>query len=150
MSLDVYLIREGVQKLEPGPHIFIRENGQIKEIDRDEWDARFPGREPVVAYFESDDETVFQANITHNLGAMAEAAGIYTHIWRPEEIGVEKANQIIEPLEAGLKLLKSDPQRFKGYDSENGWGVYDDFVPWVEKYLGACRQYPDAEVFASR
>lgn len=27
---------------------------------------------------------IFSANITHNLNAMAEAAGIYKHLWRPE------------------------------------------------------------------
>lgn len=30
-------------------------------------------------------------NITHNLGRMAKEAGIYQHLWRPEEIGVTKA-----------------------------------------------------------
>jgi len=35
--------------------------------------------------------SVYDANITHNLGAMAEAAGIYKHLWRPEEIGITKA-----------------------------------------------------------
>lgn len=32
---------------------------------------------------------VFSANITHNLGEMADKAGIYKACWRPEEIGAE-------------------------------------------------------------
>jgi hypothetical protein len=28
----------------------------------------------------------YQSNITHNLGSMAEAAGIYQALWHPEEI----------------------------------------------------------------
>lgn len=33
-------------------------------------------------------QDVFWANITHNLGRMADEAGIYKHLWRPEEIGM--------------------------------------------------------------
>jgi hypothetical protein len=60
---------------------------------------------------------------------MAEAAGIYMHLWRPEEIGITKAHELIEPLTNGLKLLKDDPEKFKAYDSPNGWGTYKNFVP---------------------
>lgn len=93
---------------------------------------------------------VFDANITHNLGGMAEEAGIYQHLWRPEEIGISKAEQLIEPLTKGLELMKSDPERFEAFNSPNGWGLYEDFVPWVERYLEACREYPDADVSVSR
>jgi hypothetical protein len=93
---------------------------------------------------------VFWANITHNLNDMAEAAGIYKHLWLPEEIGITHAGQLIEPLEAGLKKMKADPDKYREYDSPNGWGKYDDFVPWVERYIEACKQDPDAEVSVSR
>lgn len=93
---------------------------------------------------------VYDANITHNLGKMADEAGIYKHLWRPDEIGITKAEQLIEPLRVGLALLKSDPERFKKFDAENGWGLYIHFVPFVEKYLQACEKYPDAEVSVSR
>lgn len=93
---------------------------------------------------------VYWANITHNLNKMADAAGIYKHLWRPEEVGVTTAGQLIEPLRAGLALLKSDPARFKEYDAPNGWGIYDHFVPFVEKYLAACAENPDATVLVSR
>lgn len=48
---------------------------------------------------------VFGSNITHNLGEMAEEAGIYKHLWRPEEIGITKADQLIAPLREGLARL---------------------------------------------
>ena len=38
-------------------------------------------------------ECVYEGNITHNLNRMAEACGIYMELWRPEEIGVIKAEQ---------------------------------------------------------
>jgi hypothetical protein len=94
--------------------------------------------------------TVYDANITHNLNDMAEAAGIYKHLWRPEELGITRAQELIEPLTNGLALLKSDPERFKAFDSPNGWGLYVHFVPWVKNYLNACIEYPDAEISVSR
>lgn len=93
---------------------------------------------------------VYSANITHNLGKMAEEAGIYQHLWRPEELGIKQAGELIMPLRAGLELLKSDPKRFKKFDSPNGWGLYVHFVPFVEKYLEACEQNPDSTVEVSR
>ena len=92
---------------------------------------------------------VFSANITHNLSEMAEAAGIYKHLWHPEDAGVTHACQLIRPLEAGVARMKADPERYRKYDSPNGWGMYDDFVPWIERYIAACKQDPDAEVSVS-
>ena len=90
--------------------------------------------------------SVFDANITHNLSKMAEEAGIYKHLWRPDEIEIKTAAELIEPLKAGLQKMKDNPEHFKSFDAENGWGTYDDFVPWIEKYLAACEENPDAEV----
>lgn len=93
---------------------------------------------------------VYSANITHNLGKMAEEAGIYYHLWRPEEIGITKARQLIEPLKKGLAEMKADPERFGKHNSPNGWGLYKHFVPWIEKYLAACEEHPDADIEVSR
>lgn len=93
---------------------------------------------------------VYSANITHNLNTMAEAAGIYKHLWRPDEIEITKAEQLIAPLTAGLQKLKDAPEHFMQYDSPNGWGMYKHFVPFVEKYLAACVENPDADVSVSR
>ena len=95
-------------------------------------------------------EIFYDANITHNLGAMAQEAGIYQHCWRPEEIGITTAAQLIEPLRAGIALMKSDPPRFKKHNAANGWGLYEHFVPWVEKYLAACEENPTATIRVSR
>ena len=94
--------------------------------------------------------TIYDSNITHNLSAMASDAGIYRHLWRPEELGITKAAQLIEPLRMGLLLLKSDPARFQKHNAPNGWGLYEHFVPFVENYLAACEENPDAAVRVSR
>lgn len=95
-------------------------------------------------------EEVYWANITHNLGRMADAAGIYKPLWCPEEIDITHARQLIEPLRTGLAQLKADPAHFEQFNAPNGWGLYVHFVPWVENYLAACEANPDAMVSVSR
>ena len=148
MSLDVYLTLPGVA-VTIEPRIFIREDGANKEISRAEWDQRYPGREPFTVASE-DSETVYSANITNNLNGMADEAMLYNCMWRPEEHGITHAEQLIPLLTTGLALLKSDPERFKAFNPENGWGDYDGLVGFVENYLTACEKYPSAIVEVSR
>lgn len=96
-----------------------------------------------------DWECFYSSNITHNLGEMADEAGIYKCLWHPEEIGIKKAKQLIEPLENGLADLKARPDYFKKFNSPNGWGMYEHFVPFVEEYLKACKEHPNANVRVS-
>jgi hypothetical protein len=93
---------------------------------------------------------VFSANITHNLGRMAEEAGIYKHLWRPAEIDIVYAAQLVKPLKTGVELMKKEPERFKKFNAENGWGLYKHFIPWIEDYIKACEQYPDAKIEVDR
>ena len=93
---------------------------------------------------------VYWRNITHNLNKMAMEAGIYQHLWRPEEIGITKAKSLIEPLTEGLAKLEADPDHYKKFNAPNGWGTYDNFVDFVRDYLEACRANPDADVHACR
>lgn len=150
MSLDVWLTLKE-EKTEKGSGIFIKENGSTREITREEWNEKFPGTEPVFLHYDGyDDEEVFEANITHNLNIMADEAGIYYHLWRPDECNITKAKELIDGLEAGLWKLKNDPKYFKQFNPENGWGKYEGLVEFVEKYLNACKTYPEAIVSVSR
>jgi hypothetical protein len=93
---------------------------------------------------------IFDMNITHNLGKMAREAGVYEALWRPEEVGIKTAAQLISPLRAGLEALRANPEAFKKLNPDNGWGNYENLVEFVETYLFACEQNPDAEVSVSR
>ena len=114
-------------------------------------------------------EELYWANITHNLGNMAEKAGIYEALWRPykldpnfketddynmelafEECREYFAKDIVDILERGLSDLKARPEYFKQFNSFNGWGMYEHFVPFVEEYLEACKDNPDALIKVSR
>lgn len=115
-------------------------------------------------------EEVYSANITHNLGKMAEAAGIYEALWRPyqlkpgydipednydaeyeyEEANPVRAHEIIEIVEKGLEDMKERPKHYEKFNSPNGWGMYQHFVPFVENYLKALKEFPEAQVVCSR
>jgi len=100
--------------------------------------------------FFAGNDVIYWANITHNLGEMANNAGLYAILWRPEEEGVEFAGELIKPLSKGLDKLKSKPDFFKQFNPANGWGDYEALVKFVSSYLDACRNNPDAIVFVSR
>ena len=93
----------------------------------------------------------WEGNITHNLTRMASAAGIYKALWRPEELFKNpKARNIMPIVERGLKWLEENEEEARKFDSPNGWGTYDDFIDFVQVYLGALYSFPDAEVWTYR
>lgn len=89
---------------------------------------------------------VFDMNITHNLTQMASVAGLYEYLWQSDTLNITKAEQLIHPLEKGLNLLKEKPSFFRSYEPPNGWGTYEDLVRFVEEYLEACMEYPNAVI----
>lgn len=93
---------------------------------------------------------VFDYNITHNMNRMADAAGIYQALWRPEELGFEFAWQLIAPLEQGLAYLLANQEELEKLNPPNGWGTYGGLVQFVEEYLTACRKHPTAIISVSR
>jgi hypothetical protein len=119
---------------------------------------------------EPQKECLYNANITHNLGKMANEAGIYEALWRPyqlkegynipeddhkaeweyEDANPVKANEIISIIEKGLKDMKARPKHYEKFNSPNGWGMYNNFVPWIEEYLKALKEYPEAFVECDR
>lgn len=150
MSLDVHLkVKEQVQKKSSG--IFVRENGQTIEITQQEWNERNPDKEPF-KIIEQDGMThhVFDYNITHNLGKMATEAGLYQYLWRPDELNISIAKDLIEPLKDGLGKLLDNPDYYKTFNPENGWGNFEGLLKFVSSYLKACIDYPNAEISVSR
>ena len=95
-------------------------------------------------------QPLYWGNITHNLNVMAEHAGLYEPLWRPEDIGGKFAKDIIQYVEKGLADLKARPEHYKQYDSPNGWGTYEQFVMFIEEYLEALKNFPKAKLEISR
>jgi hypothetical protein len=92
----------------------------------------------------------YEFNITHNLARMAKEAGIYECLWRPEEVGAKRAGDVIETLRAGLEKLKADPEYYKQFNAENGWGTYEHLVMFVKNVLDSCVKDPKQKIKVSR
>ena len=101
-------------------------------------------------YLTKNGNELYSRNITHNLGVMAREAGIYQCLWRPEEVGLTLAGQLVEPLTKGVLLLATEKARFEKFNAPNGWGLWEHFLPFCADYLQACKDYPDATVNVSR
>lgn len=95
-------------------------------------------------------EESYSTNITHNLINMADAAGLYMCLWYPSDIGIYKASQLIPLLEKGIKDMEKNPEMFKEFNAPNGWGTYEQFLPWLKELLAACQEYPNSNVYLSR
>jgi hypothetical protein len=101
--------------------------------------------------------SVYSGNITHNLTAMAGAVvlsngmTLYDVLWRPDEQqGLKFAKDISDLLDEGWNILLSDPDKFKAFNPENGWGSYEGLCDFVYKYRNACWDTPDAELRVCR
>ena len=100
--------------------------------------------------------SVYSNNITHNLGKMASEVKLsngktlYDVLWRPDEHGFYYAKEISELLDEGWNILLSDPEKYKRYNPENGWGSYEGLCNFVYNYRNACWDNPEAEVRTCR
>jgi hypothetical protein len=119
---------------------------------------------------EPQKECLYRSNITHNLNRMADEAGLYEALWRPyqlkpgydipeddydaeykyEAANPVQAHEIIPIIEKGLEDMKARPKHYETFNSSNGWGMYEHFVPFIEKYLKALKKYPEAFVECDR
>ncbi|WP_227430430.1 hypothetical protein [Psychrobacter sp. I-STPA6b] len=99
---------------------------------------------------QDDNDCLYSANITHNLNDMARFVGIYKHLWRPEELNITQAKELIEPLHAGFLKLLYKAEDCKKFNPENDWGDYDWLFSFVKNYLQACMDYPEAYIEVDR
>jgi hypothetical protein len=88
--------------------------------------------------------TLYEGNITHNLGGMARAAGVHEALWRAQG----KAAALIPALRTGLEELKANPDFYKLFNDDKGWGSYENLVAFTEQFLNACEKHPIAEAFS--
>ena len=95
-----------------------------------------------------EDVEVVDLNITHNLGKMAKAAGVYDCLWRSGENDFEVAEQIIPILQSAIKDMEERPDYYKKFNHPSGWGDYDDFVPWLKDLLKSCENHPKSEIIS--
>ncbi len=80
---------------------------------------------------------VYSGKIEFNLIKTAKKAGFW-YLWGHRESKIIYAVELVQSLTDGLVLLKSN-QKFNLSNKD-----YNRLVKFVEEYLQACREYPDA------
>lgn len=89
--------------------------------------------------------------ITHNLTTMADQAGIYKALWRPDELFADPRARDIEPLlRAAIPDLIARQEHYEQWNPKNGWGSFETLIRFVRTVHSLCVAYPDAYVYACR
>lgn len=99
---------------------------------------------------DEDGNYLYWRNITHNLTKMARTAGLYECLWRPEEIDITTAHQLIEPLCKGITFLTMYRHLCEQDNPPNGWGNWESLYDFCCDYLKACTEHPLSIIRVSR
>ena len=91
-------------------------------------------------------ETLWEKNMPHSLRIMASEAMIYTYLWHPDKADVKIASDLIDRLTVSLDCLVRHPDFFKKFNPKQQWGDYEYLVSFVEDYLQACIENPEATI----
>jgi len=92
----------------------------------------------------------FELNITHNLTGMADEAGLYECIWRPEGSLYKTAYDILPRLLDGIEYMENNREKLELLNPKNGWGSYYILLNSAKAYAEACAKYPKASIHAWR
>jgi hypothetical protein len=155
MSLDL-MIKSNTPVIHRGTGIYIRENGGSKELEtKQEVLKYFPDVNPdTIEETSYEDDTYFHVNLTHNLTKMASNCKVigtcnydadsavitlYDLLWHPKEnLKIITPNlDYLEDLVVCYKELLQNPDFYKQYNPENGWGTYEQLVKATKEYIKA-------------
>jgi hypothetical protein len=92
-------------------------------------------------------QSFWTRNITHNLGPMWREAGVYDALYQSQGM---KADEVRAVVLAGLDAMKREPERFKAFNAPNGWGLHEHAVAFLESFIAAIYEHPDAVIRVSR
>jgi len=92
-------------------------------------------------------EYLADMNITHNLTPMWKKAGIYDALYNSAEF---EAQEILPILIDGLADMVMNKEEYEKLNSPNGWGLYENAVPWLIELIQKCKDYPDSVIEISR
>lgn len=92
-------------------------------------------------------EYLVDMNITHNLTPMWKKAEIYDALYNSEYM---EAKDILPILIDGLADMVANKEEYEKLNSPNGWGLYENAVPWLAELVEGCKDYPDGVIEVSK
>ena len=57
-----------------------------------------------------------------------------------------RPSDLLPYLERGVEAMKADPEKYRAWNPENGWGDYEGALAYLEWMAQGCRDYPGAVV----
>jgi hypothetical protein len=84
---------------------------------------------------------VFSTNITHNVIPMWREAGVYDALYMSEG---KRAGDFIEALDNGVEDMSAHPDKYRAMDADNGWGTYEQALPWLKEVRRKFLEHPNA------
>ena len=84
---------------------------------------------------------VFEFSPTYNLRPMFHAAGFCLRDFN----GMTGA-EVAPVLTVAVASMEADPAKFRALDAPNGWGTYDDIMPYLRRFRDAVSAHPAASV----
>ena len=92
-----------------------------------------------VVNVDGDERTLESWNYTHNCNPMIRGAGFSE--W-PYEVDGMDGKELSRKLDAALRSLRAEPERFRAMNPSNGWGSYDSLVPVLEEVADFAATHP--------
>lgn len=93
------------------------------------------------------DQELFSTNITHNLTGMWRAAGFYDELYNSEG---KTCAEVVEAIQNGYQDMRDHPEKYRQYSAKNGWGTYEQALPWLEKLIREFERYPKGRIHISK
>ena len=92
-------------------------------------------------------QTFLDKNITHNLTGLWSFVGVYDALYMSDG---QLAGEHAATLAVGVDFLLENEAACRTHDAPNGWGKYDDALPWLREVAEAFRKYPKATIRISK
>lgn len=91
--------------------------------------------------------TIFETNMTHNLTGLWSFIKVYDALYMSDK---ELAGEHLGALEVGLDFMIEHEKECREFDAPNGWGTYDQALPWLQSVVEAFRRFPKATIRVSK
>lgn len=90
---------------------------------------------------------VFNANITHNLYDMFDAAKIASILWEGDNL---TSKDVLPELIEAYNDMKHRSEYYKKYEAANGWGTYNGALNFLAEVIKGLKENPEAIIECSR
>ena len=93
---------------------------------------------------------VYTTSVHNNFNLLIESLGIYQHLWRPDELNITHARQLIAPLESALENLEFNKEKYRKHEPPGMCGKIELFIIFLKNLLESCKQHPNATISVCR